>query len=99
MDLCRLDELRCDAFAEDVPLPDLSVAGAWTEQQAAAYFDSGGDVAAALAALAAAPAAVQAVTPEEVAALGALLTELGLGHLASPLADEGRASLRAVWRS
>ena len=44
MDQTRLEEIRSDAFAEDVPLPDLSVARAWTPEQAQAFFEAGGDL-------------------------------------------------------
>ena len=43
MDAATLEDIRAECFAEDVELPDLAIAGCWTEDDARGFFESGGD--------------------------------------------------------
>ena len=93
MDLLMLEAIRSDAFADDVSMPELSIASHWTEAQARAFFDSGGDMEAAAA------AAPPSVSSNDISALADLLSQLGLGHLSSPLSADGLEMLWGVERA
>ena len=79
----RLEEIRSECFADDVELPTLDAAARWSDDAIRAYFENGGDIAAANSIM----AEMGAVSPSSTMSSASddevvqLLRELGLSHL------------------
>ena len=94
-----LEAIRAECFAEDVALPEAAVASTWTEDDARAFFESGGQIMPSKA-VASPPAAAEAAEPTEPdEALLQLLQAASLDHLGHALCNERLASLWSLERT